>query len=86
MPSAKICIGKELWVVLALGASAAARLSPTLDGLTPVSQSVLGATAAGTILWVTEALPLGLTALLVTVLLGLCPGLRLPECGERLCR
>jgi solute carrier family 13 (sodium-dependent dicarboxylate transporter), member 2/3/5 len=79
MPSAKISVGKELWVVLALGVFAAARLSPTLDGLTPVSQSVLGATAAGTILWVTEALPLGLTALLVTVLLGLCPGLRLPD-------
>jgi anion transporter len=70
---------KELCVVVALGAFAAARLSPTLDGLTPLGQSVLGAAAAGTILWVTEAIPLGLTALLVTVLLGLCPGLRFPE-------
>jgi anion transporter len=79
MPSTKIRVRQELWVVLAAGAFAVARLSPTLDGLTPVGQSVLGATAAGTILWVTEALPLGLTALLVTALLGLCPGLRLPD-------
>ena len=75
----KVLLGKELWVVAALGAFAAARLSPTLAGLTPVGQAVLGAAAAGTILWVTEALPLGLTALLVTALLGLCPGLRLPD-------
>ncbi len=56
-----------------------ARLSPALDGLTPLGQAVLGAVAAGTILWITEAIPLGLTALLVTALLGLCPGLRLPD-------
>ena len=62
-------IRKELWVVAAVGAFAVARLSPTLDGLTSLGQSVLGAAAAGTIIWVTEAIPLGLTALLVTVLL-----------------
>jgi anion transporter len=75
----KAFIGKELWVVAALAAFAAARLSPPLDGLTPLGQSVLGATAAGTILWIAEAVPLGLTAVVVTVLLGLCPGLRLPD-------
>jgi len=79
MHLAKFCAGRELWVVAALGVFAAARLSPTLDGLTPLGQAVLGATAAGTILWVTEAIPLGLTALVVTALLGLCPGLRLPD-------
>ena len=46
-------IRRELWVVLALGAFGLARLLPTADGLTPVGQSVLGAAAAGTILWVT---------------------------------
>jgi anion transporter len=72
-------IRKEIWVVVALGVFGAARLWPPLDGLTPLGQSVLGAVAAGTILWVTEAIPLGLTALLVTALLGLCPGVRLPD-------
>jgi sodium-dependent dicarboxylate transporter 2/3/5 len=72
-------IRRELWVVLALGAFGLARLLPTADGLTPVGQAVLGAAAAGTILWVTEAIPLGLTALVVMALLGLSPGLRLPD-------
>jgi anion transporter len=79
MRAARIVIVKGLWVAAAVGAFAVARLSPPLDGLTPVGQSVLGATAAGTLLWITEAVPLGLAALLVTVLLGLCPGLRLPD-------
>src|SRR5678815_1885839 len=79
MRAAKLYAVKELWVIAALGIFAAARLSPPLAGLTPVGQSVLGAAAAGTLLWITEAVPLGLTAVLVTVLLGLCPGLRLPD-------
>lgn len=63
----------------ALAVFAAARLAPPLDGLTPLGQSVLGALVAGTLLWVSEAIPLGLTALIVTALLGLCPGLRVPD-------
>lgn len=68
-----------LWTALALAVFAMARLVPPLEGLTPLGQSVLGAVLAGTILWVSEAIPLGLTALLVTALLGLCPGLRMPD-------
>ncbi|WP_072386519.1 SLC13 family permease [Hyphomicrobium sp. CS1BSMeth3] len=79
MSDTKMFHAKLLWVALALAVFASARLAPPLDGLTPLGQSVLGAVLAGTILWVSEAIPLGLTALLVTALLGLCPGLRLPD-------
>jgi anion transporter len=79
MSGAKSSLGKALWVALALGVFALSRVAPPLAGLTPLGQSVLGAAFAGTILWVSEAIPLGLTALLVTALLGLCPGLRLPD-------
>jgi len=79
MSRAKISHPAVLWCVLAVGGFAVARLAPPLDGLTPLGQSVLGAVFAGTVLWISEALPLGLTALLVLVLLGLSPGLHLPE-------
>jgi anion transporter len=70
---------KEACVVLALAVYALARLAPSIDGLSPLGQAVLGVMLAGTILWVTEALPLGLTAILVLALLGLSPGVRLPD-------
>lgn len=68
-----------LWIATALAAYAVARLAPPLDGLTPLGQAILGTTLAGTILWVSEAVPLGVTAVLVLVLVGLCPGLRLAD-------
>jgi anion transporter len=71
--------GKAAWVVLALAGFALARLAPPLDGLTAHGQSILGATLAGTVLWVSEAIPLGAAALLVLVLLGLCPGVGLAD-------
>ncbi|HET6224073.1 MAG TPA: SLC13 family permease, partial [Dongiaceae bacterium] len=43
------------------------------------SQAALAVTIAGTILWITEAVPLGVTALLVIVLLAINPGMRLPD-------
>jgi anion transporter len=70
---------KAAWIGLAVGGFALARLAPPLQGLTPLGQSVLGATLAGTVLWMSEAVPLGLTALLVLALLGLCPGLGLAD-------
>ena len=79
MSDAKISHVRLLWVAAALAVFAAARLAPPLDGLTPLGQSVLGALVAGTLLWVSEAIPLGLTALIVTALLGLCPGLRVAD-------
>jgi anion transporter len=72
-------VWKPACVALALVAFALARLAPPLDGLTPLGQAVLGATIAGTVLWVTEAIPLGATALLALVLLSLCPGVRLAD-------
>lgn len=68
-----------LWIATALAAYAVARLAPPLEGLTPLGQAILGTTLAGTILWVSEAVPLGVTAVLVLVLMGLCPGLRLAD-------
>src|SRR6202007_143903 len=67
---------KEWWIVAALAAYALARFAPPLQGLTDVSQAVLGVMLAGTILWVTEAVPIGATAVVVLVLLGLSPSMR----------
>lgn len=57
----------------------AARVVPPLDGLTEFGQAVLGAMLAGAILWISEAMALGLIALIVLVLLGSSPGMRPPE-------
>jgi anion transporter len=70
---------RECWVVAALLAYALARLSPPLESLSPQGQAVLGATAAGAILWISEATPIGVTAIVVTILLGLSPGARLAD-------
>ena len=70
---------KELWLAVALLAYAAARLAPPVAGLNEASQAALAVTIAGTILWITEAVPLGVTALLVIVLLAINPGMRLPD-------
>ena len=60
-------------VAAALSAYAVARLAPPLAGLTDAGQAVLGTVLAGTILWIAEALPLGVTALIVLVLLAIAP-------------
>jgi anion transporter len=70
------------WIALALGGYALARLSPPLAGLSPLGQSVLGAAFAGTVLWVTEAIPIGLTALVVLALMALCPGVRFADASS----
>ena len=46
---------------------------PSPDGLGQEGQAVLGVVLAGVVLWISEALPLGLTALLILVLLGVVP-------------
>ena len=56
----KISAKATLWVAAALAGFALARLAPPLAGLTPLGQSVLGAAFAGTMLWVSEAIPLGI--------------------------
>jgi anion transporter len=62
-----------LYAGMALMIYLAARLFPTVMGLTAASQAVLGVVVAGVLLWITEALPLGLTALFVLTLLGTVP-------------
>ena len=66
-------------VAAALSAYAVAQLAPPLAGLTDAGQAVLGTVLAGTILWIAEALPLGVTALIVLVLLAIAPGQRLAD-------
>jgi solute carrier family 13 (sodium-dependent dicarboxylate transporter), member 2/3/5 len=79
MPQARASVSATILVAAAVGGFALARLAPPLSGLTPLAQAVLGAVLAGTVLWVSEALPLGATALIVLLLLGLCPGLRVSD-------
>ena len=69
----------EVCIVAALAAYLIARVAPTVDGLTEQGQAVLGVMLTGAILWVSEATPLGVTALVVLVLLGLSPGLQLVD-------
>jgi anion transporter len=69
----------ELCVLAALAAYSIARAAPTLDGLGAQGQAVLGIMLAGAILWVSEAVALGVTALVVIVLLALTPGVQLAE-------
>jgi len=70
---------RECWIVAALAASALARLWPALESLSRQGQAVLGAMAAGAMLWISEATPIGVTAIVVTVLLALTPGARLAD-------
>jgi anion transporter len=65
---------RECWIGAALAAYLLARLWPPLDGLSVQGQAVLGAVVAGAVLWVTEATPIGLTAITVFVLLAASPG------------
>jgi len=70
---------RELWIIAALAVYLLARLGPVLDGLSPQGQAVLGAMSAGAVLWITEATPIGVTAMVVLVLLTLSPGARLSD-------
>jgi anion transporter len=69
----------ECWIGGALAAYLLVRFAPQIDGLSPQGQAVLGAMAVGTILWISEATPIGLTAVAVVVLLALSPGARLSD-------
>lgn len=72
-------MSKHVWLFIALAVYAIARLLPPLPGLGEAGQAALAVTLAGTILWISEAVALGVTALLVIVLLALNPGMRLPS-------
>jgi anion transporter len=64
---------RQFWIVAALTLYGLARLGPLLTDLTPQEQAVLGTVVAGAILWITEATPIGLTAIVVFVLLAVNP-------------
>src|ERR1700730_14418081 len=59
-----------LYAATALLIYLAARLFPAVAGLSDTGQPVLGVVVAGVLLWVSEALSLGLTALFLLALLG----------------
>jgi solute carrier family 13 (sodium-dependent dicarboxylate transporter), member 2/3/5 len=61
------------WLAVALAIYAAARLLPPLPGLSPAGQGVFGVVLTGVVLWVSSALPLGATGLLVLAMLGATP-------------
>jgi solute carrier family 13 (sodium-dependent dicarboxylate transporter), member 2/3/5 len=61
------------WIIGALLIYLCALALPPPAGLGHEGQAVLGVVFAGVLLWISEALPLGLTALLVLVLLGIVP-------------
>ncbi len=65
------------WIAAAFAVWLLARLSPPIEGLSAQGQAVLGAMAAGALLWITEATPIGLTAITVFVLLAASPGAQL---------
>lgn len=69
----------ELCLMLALLAYVAARLTPPMAGLTEASQAAMGVAVAGMILWIFEAVPIGVTALIVIGLLALNPGMKLGD-------
>lgn len=71
-------MNKHVWLFVALAVYAVARLSPPLPGLGEAGQAALAVALAGTILWISEAVALGVTALIVIVLLAINPGMRLP--------
>jgi solute carrier family 13 (sodium-dependent dicarboxylate transporter), member 2/3/5 len=64
------------WFTAALAVYVLSRLLPTPPGLSEAGQGVLGVVCAGVILWVSESLPLGATALMVLALLGTVPEVR----------
>ena len=64
---------RQAWLGVALAAFALARLGSPLEDLNPQGQAVLGVAAAGAVLWISEATPIGLTAIIVVVLLAACP-------------
>jgi hypothetical protein len=65
--------GPISWIIIALLIYLCALVLPPPAGLGHEGQAVLGVVFAGVVLWISEALPLGLTALLVLVLLGIVP-------------
>ncbi len=66
---------KQLLVVLALSVYLLARLLPPAAELDRLGQAVLGTVLCGMLLWMSEAAPLGVIALVVLALLGALPAM-----------
>jgi anion transporter len=62
-------------IIAALALVILARLASPLPGLTAAGQAVLGVAGASLLLWTSDVVPLGVTAVVVLALLGTVPGL-----------
>ncbi|MBI4490558.1 MAG: anion permease [Deltaproteobacteria bacterium] len=67
--------GWTTWIVVALAVYLLARFFPPAPGLTASGQAVLGTVLCGMLLWMSEAAPLGVIALVMLALLGIVPGM-----------
>jgi len=65
--------GRIVWIIVATLIYPCTLILPSPDGLNHEAQAVLGVVLTGVMLWISEALPLAATALLVLVLLGIIP-------------
>jgi len=65
----------ELVMFTALMLVVLTRCLLAVGGLDRTGQSVLGVALSGMLLWISETVPIGVTALIVLVLLGTVPGL-----------
>ncbi|HYB72011.1 MAG TPA: SLC13 family permease [Candidatus Sulfotelmatobacter sp.] len=66
-----------LWPVVALASYALVLLLPRPGGLSLAGQAVVGVALAGMILWIAEALPLGVTAIAILILMAVSPGAKI---------
>ncbi len=57
--------GRLVWMLMAVAIAVVIWLAPTPSGLSPVGQHALAIVAAAAVLWLSEAVPIPLTALLV---------------------
>src|SRR4030042_3780940 len=69
MQATHMALTPQSKIIAAALAFLAVYVMPTPGGLTPAGQGVLAVAACAFVMWTTEAVPLGLSALVVVVLL-----------------
>src|SRR5262245_9904906 len=72
------CLRCAMIMLIAITLYVLTRGLPVVDGLDRTGQSVLGVALGGMLLWVSEIVPSGVTALAVLVLLGTIRGCQPP--------
>lgn len=75
MPGISPKIGRLLAIIIAITVYLSLRIMPLLVGLSAGGQTVLAIAGAGTVLWMTEALPVGVTGLAILALLACEPAI-----------